>query len=65
MAMRNTTSMLHVRLNREVKDRATSVLAASGLTASDAVHLLFHRIITDETFPLELRVNARATDNTE
>jgi len=63
--MRNTTSMLHVRLNREVKDRAMSALAASGLTASDAVHLLFHRIIADETFPLELRVNAKATDNTD
>lgn len=56
--MPKTTSMLHVRMNRDVKDRAMTALAASGLTATEAVHLLFHRIIVDQAFPLELRVAA-------
>lgn len=54
--MQNTTSMLHVRMNREVKDRAMIALAATGLTASEAVRILFHRIIVDQAFPLELKV---------
>jgi DNA-damage-inducible protein J len=50
------TSMLHVRLDDKVKAKATKALAAMGLSASDAVRLLFHRIVTDQAFPLELKV---------
>ncbi len=50
------TSMLHVRLDDEVKAKAVEALAAMGLTASDAVRLLFHRIAADQAFPLELKV---------
>ena len=50
------TSMLHIRLDDELKARATTALAAMGLTASDAVRLLFHRIAVDQAFPLELKV---------
>ena len=54
--MAATSSMLHVRLDAETKAQATAALAAMGLTASDAVRLLFHRIIADQAFPLELKV---------
>ncbi len=50
------TSMLHVRLDDEVKAKATEALAAMGLSTSDAVRLLFHRIVADQAFPLELKV---------
>lgn len=50
------SSMLHVRMDDELKARATEALAAMGLTASDAVRLLFHRIVADQAFPLELKV---------
>ena len=50
------TSMLHVRMDETTKARATEALTAMGLTTSDAVRLLFHRIATDQTFPLELKV---------
>jgi DNA-damage-inducible protein J len=53
--------MLHVRLDDETKEKATAALAAMGLTASDAVRLLFHRIIADQAFPLELKVPNAAT----
>lgn len=55
------SSMLHVRLDNATKAEATAALAAMGLTASDAVRLLFHRIIADQAFPLELKVPNTAT----
>jgi len=54
--MNAPSSMLHVRLDNELKAKATEALAAMGLTASDAVRLLFHRIAVDQAFPLELKV---------
>lgn len=48
--------MLHVRIDEEVKEKATAALAAMGLSASDAVRLLFHRIVADQAFRLELKV---------
>lgn len=50
------SSMLHIRMDNELKAKATEALAAMGLTASDAVRLLFHRIAVDQAFPLELKV---------
>lgn len=55
------TSMLHVRLDEDLKAQASEALAAMGLTATDAVRLLFHRIIADQAFPLELKVPNAAT----
>ncbi len=58
--MGTQSSMLHVRMDSELKQKATETLAAMGLSASDAVRLLFHRIAVDRAFPLELKVpNAR------
>ena len=54
--MKSHSSMLHVRMDTEMKQRATEALAAMGLTASQAVRLLFHRIAVDQAFPLELKV---------
>ena len=53
--MAATTSMLHVRIEERVKEEATATLASIGLSVSDAVRLLFHRIIADQAFPLELK----------
>ena len=50
------TSMLHVRMDSELKANAIEALNAMGLSTSDAVRLLFHRIVADQAFPLELRV---------
>lgn len=54
-------SMLHVRIDDAVKTEAVKALAAMGLSASDAVRLLFHRIVADQAFPLELKVPNAAT----
>lgn len=54
--MNTQSSMLHVRMDTEMKRKATVALAAMGMTASEAVRLFFHRIAVDQAFPLELKV---------
>ncbi|MDE2805006.1 MAG: type II toxin-antitoxin system RelB/DinJ family antitoxin [Gemmatimonadota bacterium] len=54
--MKSRSSMLHVRMDTEMKRKATVALAAMGMTASEAVRLFFHRIAVDQAFPLELKV---------
>jgi DNA-damage-inducible protein J len=57
------SSMLHVRVDDETKAQASEALAAMGLTVSDAVRILLKRVITDQAFPLELKVpNARTRE---
>lgn len=61
--MAASSSMLHVRIDDKVKAEAAAVLGSMGLTASDAVRLLFYRIIADQAFPLELKTpNARTRE---
>lgn len=49
------TSMLHVRVDDEVKTQASEALAAMGLSVSDAVRILLKRVVNDQAFPLELK----------
>ena len=46
---------MHVRIDAELKQKGLKALASMGLTTSQAVRLLFHRIAVDQTFPLELK----------
>lgn len=48
--------MLHVRLDDATKAKGAAVLNALGLSASDAVRILYHRLIADQAFPLEMKV---------
>jgi DNA-damage-inducible protein J len=48
--------MLNVRMDDELKTQAIAVLGALGLSASDAVRILFTRVVRDQAFPLELKV---------
>jgi DNA-damage-inducible protein J len=50
------TSLLHVRMDDDLKAKATAALDAIGLSTADAVRLLFHRIVAEQAFPLELKV---------
>lgn len=50
------STMLHVRVDDEVKAQASEALAAMGLTVSDAVRILLKRVVNDQAFPLELKV---------
>lgn len=55
------SSMLHVRLDDDLKNKGNEALAEMGLTAAEAVRLLYHRIVVDQRFPLELKVPNNAT----
>lgn len=50
------TSMLHIRVDDDIKEQATQALNAMGLSVSDAVRLLLRRVVIDQAFPLELKV---------
>jgi DNA-damage-inducible protein J len=50
------STMLHVRIDEGLKERGNAVLDAIGLSASDAVRLLYHRLVAEQGFPLELKV---------
>lgn len=50
------STMLHVRVDDEIKTQASEALAAMGLSVSDAVRILLKRVINDQAFPLELKV---------
>jgi len=59
--MATASSMLHIRVDHDLKAKATEALAEMGLTTSEAVRLLFHRIVADQAFPLELKVPNQIT----
>lgn len=50
------SAMLRARIDRQVKAEGDAVLEAIGLSVSDAVRLLYHRLIAEQAFPLELKV---------
>jgi DNA-damage-inducible protein J len=47
--------MVHVRLDRYVKARATETLAAMGLTVSDAVRVFLMRVVAEQQLPFPLK----------
>ena len=55
------SSMLHVRVDDEIKTQAAEALGAMGLSVSDAVRILLKRVVNDQAFPLELKVPNRQT----
>lgn len=52
---------LHIRIDQALEAQAAQALAAMGLKPSDAVRLLFHRIVADRAFPLELKAPNQVT----
>ncbi len=50
------TSMLHIRVDDDIKEQATQALTTMGLSMSDAVRLFLRRVVIDQSFPLELKV---------
>lgn len=50
------SAMIRARIDEETKAQGDAVLDAIGLSASDAIRLLYRRIIAEQSFPLELKV---------
>lgn len=57
------TSMLHVRVDDELKADATKKLANFGLTLSDAVRILLTRISKEGGLPVGLTADPKAHDS--
>ena len=55
------TSMIHVRVDDETKQRASAAVEAMGLSLSDAVRLFLHRVVAEQALPFELKVPNKAT----
>lgn len=56
------TSMLHVRIDDQLKENAATALAASGLTLSDAIRILLTRVATEGGLPAGLVADPDAYD---
>ncbi len=50
-----TTTMVHVRVDEQIKAQATETLAAMGLSLSDAVRVFLVRVVADRQLPFALR----------
>lgn len=50
------TSMIHVRIEDEIKAQASEALDAMGLSVSDAVRLFLKRVVAEQALPIELKV---------
>lgn len=48
-----TNSVVRARINGQIKEEATAVLAAMGLTLSDAFRLLLVRVAREKVLPFE------------
>ena len=48
--------MIHVRVDEDLKLRASDTLEKMGLSLSEAVRLLLTRIATEKALPFEVRV---------
>jgi len=51
-----TNALVQARIDGAVKDEAAAVLAAMGLTVSDAVRLLLTKVAREHTLPFDLLV---------
>ena len=51
-----TTTMVHVRVDEEIKAQATETLAAMGLSVSDAVRVFLMRVVAEQQMPFALKV---------
>ena len=50
------TSMIHIRVDDDIKAQAAEALEAMGLSMSDAVRLFLRRVIAEQAMPIELKV---------
>lgn len=56
------TSMLHVRVDDQLKAQATNALSGVGLTLSDAVRILLTRVAAEGGLPAGLTADSDAYD---
>ena len=50
------TTMMHIRVDEELKAKAAQTLDELGLSVSDAVRIFLKRVVVEEGLPLNLKV---------
>ena len=56
-----TTTMVHVRVDEQIKAQATETLAAMGLSVSDAIRVFLMRVVAEQQMPFSLIVPNQET----
>ena len=51
----SATTMIHIRVDDDIKAQATEALDAIGLSMSDAVRLFLKRVVAEQAIPIELK----------
>jgi DNA-damage-inducible protein J len=52
----SSTTMVHVRVDEKVKEKASATLAKMGMSVSDAVRMMLVRVAAEKALPFEVRV---------
>jgi DNA-damage-inducible protein J len=55
-ATQANTSMLHIRIDEQLKVQATETLAKMGLMVSDAVRVFLKRVVAEQQIPFAVKV---------
>lgn len=51
-----STTMVHVRVDEKIKEKAAATLAKMGISVSDAVRMMLVRVAAEKALPFEVRV---------
>ncbi|MFF7706513.1 type II toxin-antitoxin system RelB/DinJ family antitoxin [Pseudomonas sp. NPDC007930] len=62
MATALKTTDVRCRIDEDLKERATAILNACGLSVSDAMRLFFRQVVATEGIPFEVRVPSARTE---
>ena len=49
----SSNAIVHDRIDEQIKEEATIVLAAMGLTVSDALRMMLTRVVREQSLPFE------------
>ena len=55
------STMVHIRLDEKVKERAAKALSAMGMSVSDAVRILLVRAAAEKALPFEVKAPNKTT----
>lgn len=55
------TTMMHIRVDEDIKMQATQTLDVLGLSVSEAVRLFLKRVVVEEGLPFALKVPSART----
>jgi len=50
------TQIIHVRVDEQVKEQATKILASMGLSISDAIRIFLATVVADQAMPFAINI---------